>query len=268
MKASYRLEGRVAIVTGGGSGIGQAVSKRLVEEGASVVVADRYIDKARETAEILGGGALAVQADVTREADVEKAVAIAVEGFGRLDIGVNAAGIGLTVPLLDQTLEQWQQVMEINLAGVFVSCKFEARQMMRQSQGGVIVNITSVSAVQPGEGVSAYCASKAGVAILTRVAAMELAKHGIRVVAVGPGLTETPLTVRLRSMPAALGQFLDNIPAGRMGQPQDIAAAVAFLASDDAAYVTGSTIYVDGGFLTQRYPTMASRTPPSAKESK
>jgi NAD(P)-dependent dehydrogenase (short-subunit alcohol dehydrogenase family) len=268
MKSPYRLEGRVAIVTGGGSGIGQAISKRLTEEGASVVVVDRYADKARETAEILGSVAHPVQADVTSEADVERAVGIAVERFGRLDIGVNAAGIGLTVPLLDQTLEQWRQVMEINLAGVFVSCKYEARQMIRQSEGGVIINITSVNAVQPGEGISAYCASKAGVAILTRVAAMELAKHGIRVVAVGPGLTETPLTLRLRSMPAALGQFLDNIPTGRMGQPYDIAAAVAFLASDDAAYVTGSTMYVDGGFLTQRYPTIGSRTTASAKESK
>ena len=217
MKSPYRLEGRVAIVTGGGSGIGQAVSKRLAEEGASVVVVDRYADKARETAEILGSVAHPLEADVTSEADVERAVGIAVERFGRLDIGVNAAGIGLTVPLLDQTLEQWRQVMEINLAGVFVSCKYEARQMIRQSQGGVIINITSVNAVQPGEGISAYCASKAGVAILTRVAAMELARHGIRVVAVGPGLTETPLTLRLRSMPAALGQFLETSRPGGWG---------------------------------------------------
>ncbi len=261
MKATYRFEGRVALVTGGGSGMGRAISKRLVSEGASVIVVDRYLDKAQETAAELGVAAVPFQADVTSEPDMEKAVSLAVESFGRLDIGVNAAGMGLTVRLVDQTLDQWRMVQEINLGGVFVSSKYEARQMQQQTGGGVIINIASDAALRPGEGLSAYCASKAGVVMFTRVAAMELAKDRIRVVGIGPGLTETPMTARFMSTPAIYDEFIKTIPLGRHAQPEEIAALVAFLVSDEASYITGDTYYIEGGSLTRGTPIFPPSKP-------
>lgn len=259
-----RLAGRCAIVVGGGSGMGQAVARRLSADGASVAVIDRDLDAARSTVATLKNGGFAVGADVADEADIARAIDACVAHLGALDIGVNAAGVGISVALLEQSLEQWQRVQNINLAGLFLCCKSQARHMKARPQGGVIVNFISTNAEQPGEGLSAYCASKAGAAMLTRVAALELAPHQIRVVGVGPGLTETPMVSRLLALPDARAEFLDNIPLGRPGKPADVAAVVAFLVSDDASYITGDTIYVDGGALNRRYPSLASRTPKAA----
>ena len=140
--------------------MGRAIAKRFVSEGASVVVVDRYIDKAQETTADLGAAAVPFKGDVTIESEMEAAISLAVELFQKVDIAVNAAGVGITAALVDQTLEQWRLVQDINLTGVFISCKYEAQQMQRQSEGGVIVNIASTNAVQPGEGLSAYCASR------------------------------------------------------------------------------------------------------------
>ena len=255
------LSGRTAIVFGGGSGMGRAVAQRLSMEGVAVAVVDRDIEAASQTVATLKAGALAVAADVTNEAEVAQAIETCAHHFGSLDIAVNAAGIGISVALTEQSLDQWQRVQNVNLAGLFLCCKHQALTMKAQARGGVIVNFISTNAEQPGEGLSAYCASKAGAAMLTRVAAMELAPDNIRVVGVGPGLTETPMVARLLALPDAHAEFVDNIPLGRPGKPEDVAALVAFLVSDEAGYITGDTIYVDGGALNKRYPSLASRTP-------
>lgn len=261
MKLSNRLEGRVALVTGAGSGIGHAICRRLADEGARIAALDRDAAAAQATAAAIGGDAWPVVADVASVEDMQRAVADVAAQFGRIDIAVNAAGVGASALLVDTPIETWQRVMDVCLTGVFVSSQAQARRMIAQGGPAVIVNIASTNAQQPGEGLAAYCAAKAGVDMLSRVMALELATHGIRVAAVGPGLTDTPMVARLLANPSARDAFLDNIPAGRPARPEDIAAAVAFLASDDAAYVTGQTLYVDGGASMMRYPSLASRRP-------
>lgn len=264
MTKTDRLEGRVALVTGAGSGIGQAICCRLVQEGARLAVLDRDEGAAQATAASLGGDALSLVADVACVEDMSRAIAQVVARFGRLDIAVNAAGVGASASLVETSIETWQRVIDVCLTGVFVCMQVQARQMMTQGGPAVILNIASTNAQQPGEGLAAYCAAKAGAEMLGRVAALELAAHGIRVASVGPGLTDTPMVARLLANPAARREFLDNIPLNRPARPEDIAAAVAFLASDDAAYVTGQTLYVDGGASMMRYPSLASRRPPAA----
>jgi len=251
-----RLVDKVALVTGGASGIGREVARCYLEEGARVVIADRNAALLAETGKALGGDGAAIEIDVTREADLERAVALAVSRFGRLDIGVNCAGLGVSVPLTEQTEAQWDLVVDVCLKGVFLSIKHEARQMIAGRQGGAIINIASINARQPGEGLSAYCAAKAGVEMLTRVAAMELGRDGIRVVGIGPGLVDTPLTTFQQDRPHVREAFLDNIPLGRVGTPRDIAGAALFLASDDASWVSGDTLFVDGAELTKKFPEL------------
>jgi NAD(P)-dependent dehydrogenase (short-subunit alcohol dehydrogenase family) len=262
MDYPQRMEGRVALITGGASGMGLASAHRLVAEGARVVIADQHEASARAAADEIGASATAVYVDVTDEAAMAAAVEHAVKTFGRLDIGINAAGIGAMVPLVEQSLDQFRRIQEINVGGVFIACKIQARQMIEQGGGGVIVNFASTNARQPAEGMGAYCAAKAGVVMLTQVAAMELAEYGIRVVGIGPGLTSTPLVERVLSIPGAREAYTENILLKRPGRPEELAASVAFLVSDDASYITGSTLYVEGGALTLRYPEFNRRRPP------
>ncbi len=251
-----RLEGRVAVITGGASGIGRAVAEAYLAQGASVVLSDRNAELCRAADAELGDRCATSVGDVTVEADVERLVATAVESFGRLDVGVNCAGFATLAPVIDHELAAWQDVIGTCLTGVFLSVKHEARTMAALGNGGAIINIASINARQPGEGMAAYCSAKAAVEMLTRVAAMELGPQGIRVTGIGPGLVDTPLTAYQRDMPAFRQAYLDNTPLGRVGTTADIAGAAVFLASDDASWVTGTTLFVDGGALTRAYPRM------------
>jgi len=235
-----RFDGKVAVVTGGASGIGAAIAERLAGEGASVVVGDVNTDD--------------VRCDVTVEADVEALVATAVERHGGLHLAVNCAGVGTFAPIVEHPVEEWDRVVDICLKGVFLSVKHEARAMRDGGAGGAIVNIASINARQPGEGMAAYCSAKAAVEMLTRCAALELGSAGIRVNGIGPGLVDTPLTAYAKDMPVVGGAYLRNTPLGRTGQPGDIAAAACWLMSEEASWVSGDTLFVDGAALTREYP--------------
>lgn len=254
-----KLQGKVAVVTGGASGIGLAIARRFVAEGANVMLADVNAAAGNDRAKEIGSACAFTEADLSGEAGAEAMVKAAVSQFGKLDIGVNAAGIGTLASITEHTIEQWDSVLNVNLRGVFLSTKHEARQMREQGTGGAIVNIASINARQPAEGMAAYCCSKAGVEMFTKVAAMELAEHGIRVTAIGPGLVDTPLTVPFMNFPPVQDEFLENIPLGRVGTPEDIASAALFLVSDEASWVTGETLFVDGAELTKRYPAVLKR---------
>jgi len=247
-----RLKGRIAIITGGASGIGEAAAQRLLAEGASVVIADlspRGAALAHGLAE--GGGATAfIQTDVTREEEVGELVTQTVKRFGRLDIMVANAGIAQpAAPVEALSVATWQQMLDINLTGVFLSNKHAIAQMMRQGQGGSIINVASILGHVGRPGATAYNAAKGGVVNMTRSLGVTYAKHAIRVNAVCPGFVETPL------LAGAGDEQLSGIvalhPIGRLGRAEEIASAIAFLASDDASFVAGSSLMVDGGYTAQ-----------------
>ena len=250
-----RLAGKVAVITGGASGIGKAIAERYVGAGARVLLGDVNESTLAAVADDLGADSCATAVvDVRDESAVEAMVGAAVERFGRLDIGVNCAGVGTFSPLVDHPVEEWDRVVDICLKGVFLSLKHEARAIKASGGGGAIINIASINARQPGEGMAAYCSAKAAVEMLTRCAAMELGRDGIRVCGIGPGLVDTPLTAFQNDFPPLRDAYLRMIPMGRSGQPRDIADAALFLASDDASWVSGDTLFVDGAELTREYP--------------
>lgn len=246
------LEGRKAIVTGGSSGIGKATAVRLGAEGASVCVnyyADAESDDAQAVVEAItkaGGSAIAVQADVGDEAQVTAMVAKTVEAFSGLDLLVNNAGIEAKKPLLELPLELWDSVLRTNLTGAFL-CLREAGKVMAKGDGGVVVNMSSVHEFIPWPGFAHYCASKGGIKLLMETAARELAPHKIRLVNIAPGAIATPINNFVLDDPEAKREVVSEIPLGEFGEPEQIAAAVAWAASDQASYVTGTTIVVDGG---------------------
>ncbi len=256
MGNNQRLKERTALITGGASGIGLGIAGRFVSEGARVVLVDINSEAMATAEKELGDDCLTVEADVTQEADLQKAVAATVEKFGRLDIAVNSAGGNIPGTIVDQPVEHWDTTMDLCLKGVFVSMKTEAQQMKAQGGGGVIINISSLNGRQPGIAFGAYCAAKAGVEMLTRVGAMELGPDNIRVCAIAPGLVDTPITQMLHQVEPIYNDFVENTPLGRSGQTTDIASAATFLASDEASWVTGHTLCVDGGASTKRYPDL------------
>jgi NAD(P)-dependent dehydrogenase (short-subunit alcohol dehydrogenase family) len=250
---SPRLPDKVALVTGGASGIGLAVVRRFAAEGGRVVVGDIDGDALARVATELGDAVVTVMADATREADVQALAATAVERFGRLDVAVANAGGGAFAPIVDHELSEWQRVVDLCLTSAFLTIKHAGAQL---SDGGSIITIASLNAVQPAEGMGAYCAAKAGVAMLTRVAAMELGHRRIRVNTIAPGLVETPMSAALWAIPGVVEEFVENTTVGRFASPDDIAAMALFLASDESTFVSGSLFAVDGGAATKRYPDL------------
>ncbi|MHB8621712.1 MAG: SDR family oxidoreductase [Chloroflexota bacterium] len=241
------LAGRVALVTGAGSGIGECIARRLAADGAAVVVNDVVAPAARRVAQDIvqaGGRAIPVPGSVTDPEEVRAAVAAAREGFGGLDILVNNAGIGRNAALHRLSEADWDLVIEVNLKGVFL-CSQAAAAVMRQQRYGRIVNVAS-RAWLGWYGQSNYAASKGGVVSLTRTLAIELAGRGITANCVAPGMIETPLALH-ENPPEVLERLLKAQPTGRFGKPEDVAWAVRYLASDEAGYVTGQTLYVCGG---------------------
>jgi glucose 1-dehydrogenase len=248
-----RLEGKVALVSGGSEGIGAAIVRRLAREGASVTLDyHTHDDDANAIAQELraaGARVLVVQADVGNVASVQHLVGQTVATFGRLDILVNNAGIEQPTPFINVTEEQWDAQMNVDLKGAYFATQEAVRQMVARDIAGVIVNVSSVHEELPMVGNSVYSSAKGGLRMMTRTLAPELAKLGIRIVNVGPGAVATPINAATLANPTLKAELLKEIPLGRIGSPDDIAEAVAWLASDQASYITGTTLFVDGGLM-------------------
>jgi len=245
------LEGRRALITGASSGIGRACAIRLAREGSDVAVnyySDKELEAAQEVVaqvEKAGRRGITVQADVGDEDDVKRMVQTVAQAFGGLEVLVNNAGIENQVPTMEMTLEQWERVLRTNLTGVFL-CMRECGALMKD-KGGAIINMSSVHQFIPWPGFAHYCASKGGMKLLTETAAREWAPHKIRVVNVAPGAIATPINEFVLDDPEAKHAVEEEIPLARFGKPEEVAAAVAWAASDEASYVTGNTLVVDGG---------------------
>lgn len=248
-----QLAGKAAVVTGASSGIGRAIALALGREGAAVAVnyardaegADSTVKEIEDS----GGRAVAVQADVSKVDDVKNLVGRAVKEFGRLDVMVNNAGVEYKMPFLETPFETWEKVIAVNLTGPWLGCQEAAKQMVAQGGPGRIINVSSVHEDLAMPTNSPYCAAKGGLRMLTRTIAVELAPHAITVNNVAPGAIETPMDARLEQDPAQMDTLLSEIPLGRMGKPEEVASLALYLASDASAYVTGSTLFVDGGMI-------------------
>ena len=247
------LKNKVAIVTGGNSGIGQAIVLELARQSANIVIDYVAHPEATEALERrvsgLGDQSIGVKADVSKLTELKRLVEAAVKRFGRLDIMVNNAGIETRTSVLDTTEDQFDKVLAINLKSAFFGTQLAAQQMIKQGSGGRIINISSVHEDWPMPGNAAYCLSKGGVRMLTRTAGVELARHNILVVGVGPGAVATPINLGTMQDPAKLAQLNAAIPLGRMARPEEVAAVVGFLAGDGASYLTATTIFADGGIM-------------------
>ncbi len=255
-----KLENRVALVTGAGSGIGRATAIRLAQEGAKIGAADWNAETGRETERMIrdsGGDALFLEADVSKVAETERIVAETVARFGALNILVNSAAVMLEKTALDTTEEEWDRIVDINLKSVFFCSKYAIIQMQKQGAGGVIINMASVNSFFAEGGIAAYCATKGAIAQLTRALAMDHSGQGIRVNALCPGWIETPMNAKFFALGPHIREQAARLHAiGRIGQPEEVANAVAYLVSDDAGFITGSLLTVDGGFSAGLAPTM------------
>ncbi|MGE5595376.1 MAG: SDR family NAD(P)-dependent oxidoreductase [Hyphomicrobiales bacterium] len=266
-----RLHGKVAVITGAASGIGRATALRFAQEGADIVVADLDDTRGAETVsavKALGRKATFVRTDTSRNEDCERLAQQTVADFGQLDVLVAAAGISHALYvsgketasqvrgsrdaalLINKPIEYWDKVLSVNLTGVMLTNRAVARAMIEAGNGGSIVNIASGAAKIPLPGAADYCVSKAGVWMLTKVLALELANQKIRVNAIGPGFIETPMTASMRADEARVRALVAQTPLGRLGQPEDIANTALFLASDEASFFTGEIIFPDGGLFT------------------
>lgn len=247
------LEGKIVVVTGGNSGIGEAVVEAAAAQGAKVVI--DYVTGTTAAHELVarlqatGATVMAVEADVSRVGDLQHLINAAVDAYGRLDVLVSNAGMETRTSLLETTEEQYDRLMAVNLRSAFFGAQIAARQFITQGGGGVIVNLSSVHEDWPMPGNIAYCVSKGGMRMLARTAGVELGEHGIRMVNVGPGAVNTPINASTEADPAKLSKLTSSIPLGRVAEPSDIASLVVSLASDQASYLTATTVFADGGLM-------------------
>ncbi len=242
-----RFEGKIALVTGAANGLGRAMALRLLEEGAKIAIFD-IEDKPMEKEFGDNDDALCIHCDVTDKKAVDAAVAEVIAHYGRIDVLFSNAGMVARTSLLDTTEEEWRRCIDLNLNSVFFVDQAVLRTMVDLGIKGAVVNTSSVASVCVSTNTSAYSASKGGVSQFTKYAALEMAPYGIRVNAIGPGTHATRLTEGTRFNPERNAKFLANIPLGRYGEPYEAAATALFLASDDASYITGTTLLEDGGF--------------------
>lgn len=240
------LQGQVALVTGAARGTGKAIAARLQRDGATVIINDILEDELQATL-VEGVGSAAFHADMSIREEVQSMIDRIIATFGRLDILVNNAGVEPKASVLEMTDEQWGRAIAVNLNGVFLGTQIAARHMVARGGGGRIIQISSIAAKNFLPNCSNYCASKAGVLGFTREAARELAQYGITVNAVCPGVIETEMTAAARANPAMMEKWMREIPAKRLGHVDEVAAFVAFLASPEAAYITGQAMNIDGG---------------------
>jgi glucose 1-dehydrogenase len=247
------LKGKSAIVTGGNTGIGKAIVLALAEEGANVCI--DYVAQPEATEELerkvaaLGDQAIGVDADVSKVADLQMLIEETVKAFGRLDVMVNNAGVETRTSVLDTPEDKYDFVMNVNLKSAFFGTQLAAKQMIKQGEGGRIINITSVHEDWPMPGNAPYCLSKGGMRMLTRTAGVELAQYGITVLGVGPGAVDTPINKETEADPEAMKRLNAAIPLGRVAEPEEIRSVVAFLAGEGSSYMTATTIFVDGGIM-------------------
>lgn len=244
-----KLEGKVAIITGGGSGIGRAISILFANEGAKVVITDLIKEKGEETMKLIkekGGEAIFIQADVSKASDVQEVISAAMKKYGRIDILCNNAGIPSFGSVIEMSEEDWDKVINVNLKSVFLCSKYVAPEMLKGG-GGTIINIASVLGLIGSQGEAAYCASKGGVISLTRAMALDFAPN-IRVNCVCPGSVLTPMYERIISQKKLMPGSFEKIPLKRGAKPEEIAHAVLYLASEDSSYITGSLLVIDGGW--------------------
>jgi NAD(P)-dependent dehydrogenase (short-subunit alcohol dehydrogenase family) len=258
VKENYGLEGRVGLVAGGTSGIGRDTALLFAKAGVKVAVAGRRQREGEEIIKLVqdaGSDGLFVKTDVSKGAQVEELIQKTVEKFGRLDIAFNNAGIeGASTPITRQSEEDFDRTIEINLKGVFLCLKYEIRQMLKQGGGGAIVNMSSILGLVGSVGTAAYSASKHAVIGLTKTAALENAKNGIRINAVCPGATETAMANRLFRVPAVHKYAVSCHPIGRFAKPTEVAEAVVWMCSDHASFMTGQSLVLDGGYLAGQNP--------------
>jgi NAD(P)-dependent dehydrogenase (short-subunit alcohol dehydrogenase family) len=246
---TFRLDGRVAVVTGGGRGLGQAMALALAQAGADVAVVGRTAASLEETAAAVraaGRRALTVTADVTASRDVERAVETIHRDLGRLDVLVNNSGIAAVRPVAEMAEAEWRAILDTNLTGAFLLCRAVAPHMIAARRGKVI-NVSSVLATRMLPGYAAYSASKAGLVALTRILALEWARHNIQVNAIAPGWFVTPMNAQAFADPVVRDRLLRDVPARRTGRPEELGPLVVYLASPASDYVTGETVSIDGG---------------------